>query len=58
MQAALAALIGTGASLAYLAWLIRDVDMVSEDSEVPIMAARQVESQPLRALAIGAAAYR
>lgn len=58
MQAALAALLGTAASLAYLAWLMHDVDAINEDSEVPLMAARQIEQQPLRTIAIGFAAYR
>jgi hypothetical protein len=57
-QAALAALIGTGASLLYLEWLIRDVDRINEETQVPLMAAQLVEQQPLRALAIGFAAYR
>eukprot|EP00884_Botryococcus_braunii_P022578 jgi/Botrbrau1/9003/Bobra.0148s0106.1 len=57
-EAALAALLGTAASLAYLTWLMRDVDAINEDSEVPLMAARQVEQQPLRTVAIGFAAYR
>lgn len=53
--AAAATLAGTAAGSAYLALLFRDIDSVTVDTPVPVMAARQVEGAPLRAAALAAA---
>ena len=51
-EAALACLVGAAASALYLLWLFRDADALSEDSTVPVMAARQVEGSIPRGIAM------
>ena len=51
-EAALACLVGAAASALYLLWLFRDADALSEDSTVPVMAARQVEGAIPRGVAM------
>ena len=57
-QAALAALIGSGASYAYLILLQRQVDAVLPTDSVPIWDAEDNVEGFARPFAIGAAAYR
>lgn len=51
-ESALACLVGSAASAVYLLWLFRDADALSEDSTVPVMAARQVEGAVPRGVAM------
>lgn len=51
-ESALACLVGMAASALYLLWLFRDADALSEDSTVPVMAARQVEGTVPRGVAM------
>lgn len=57
-QAALATLIGTAASYAYLRWLIHDMGSLSRATVQPFQDARAAHAQPLRALVLALAAYR
>ena len=50
--AAAATLTGTAAGSLYLAWLARDVEAITPDTRVPVMAAQAVESPALRKAAL------
>ena len=57
-QAALATLVGTLASYAYLRWLMHDMAALSQRCVEPFQQARAQQSQPAQALLLGLAAYR
>jgi hypothetical protein len=57
-QAALATLIGTAGSYAYLRWLIHDCDSLSESWVEPFRTARQQPSGLPKTLLLGYASYR
>ena len=58
VQAALATLMGTLASYAYLRWLMHDMAGLSQGSVTPFQQARAQQSQPAQTLLLGLAAYR
>ena len=58
VQAALAALVGTAGSWAYLRLLINDMDNVSESSVAPFRMAQAQPQGPVRLLLLGFASYR
>ena len=58
LQAALSALIGSGASYAYFLLLQRQVDSIQPTDDVPIWEAEDNVQGFARPFAIGAAAYR
>ena len=58
LQAGACAALGSLAAYVYLRLIVWEVDRYTEDTDVPLMRAQEIETQPLRALAIGFAAYR